>query len=320
MNVIATKGGEPNIAPVLRAVLEALREHHGWAVASYEAELRWRSWRWQLRLPSHVGFVAIDAEGWERLEREHALLGALRSPLGDRLPRVVLHDPERRIHLRERVMGRCGHEIEHMVFGSTLVPSSELRYHPACPLSPAGSRLAEELGRTLAQLHGALGVEQARGLGLPAPDLEPTLELVGWVLARHVSDPVLRRGFARVRRWWAERYSARVLVHGDPHAHNLVVEPGTGALRALLDLEDAQLATREMDLRYLCSFGLPFARQALTAYRETAGTDIEEAEVWRFHVCSAFEHLAWVSPDHPRFSQIVSWARAAVLGLTPRWT
>lgn len=64
MNVIATKGGEPNIAPVLRAVLEALREHHGWAVASYEAELRWRSWRWQLRLPSHVGFVAIDAEGW----------------------------------------------------------------------------------------------------------------------------------------------------------------------------------------------------------------------------------------------------------------
>lgn len=111
----------------------------------------------------------------------------------------------------------------------------------------------------------------------------------------------------------------RVAVHGSPDSAHLVIDPDTGALRALLDFDRGQLAAREHDLRTLWWYGTAFARQALIAYREIGHTDIDEVEVRRFHVVSVFEQLAAVDPYSPRFSQIVGTARAAVLGLAPRW-
>lgn len=303
----------------MHQVLEGLRTRHGWAVNRNEVQWIWRQWRWLIGLPAHVGFVAVDQAGWVRLEHEAALVQALQPAVGDRLPPVTVHDPQIRLHLRQRVPGLVGHDVERLVFGLPALPPSQDRYLDGCPLTPAGARFAEDLGRTLAQVHASVPVSQARGLGLAARTAATTLDAAGRVLVDHVQAPTLRNAFEHLRRWWAQRTYDSVPVHGDPHLFNVVVDPGNGSLRALLDLDEAHLGAREEDLRYLCSNGVPFARRALAAYRETAGVDVDETEVWRFHVRAAVEHLAWVPVHAPRFPHIVAWAQAAIDALAPRW-
>ncbi len=314
--------GPPSLAAarcVRAAVLEALRLRHRWSPSRNSLSLSWRTWRWLIQLPGYVGFVAPDDAAWRRLHREAALLQAMHPAVGDVLPQVELDDPTLRMQLRRWVSGTSGHGVERLVFGRDTLPSSQSRYLDQCPLTAGGERLAEDLGCTLALLHHAIPLGQARRLGLVEHSREPALARAAEVLAEHVDDQPLRAALERGRRWYADFQGEPVPLHGDPHMHNLLVDPTTGALRALIDLEDCCLGPREDDLRYLCSNGVPFARRVLFAYRRTARVELDEAVVWRFHALSAFEHLAWVPVGAERFAHIIRWARAAVEGLARDW-
>ena len=277
----------------------------------------WREWRWVALLPDRVIFTAKDADAWRRLELEAEVITRWRAALGSCVPSVTMRDALKRTQIRERVEGLVGRDVEHLVFGTRRELTDADRYQETCPLSTAGSRLAGDLGRTLAKLHRALTVHEAiaMGLGRSAPRLGDAIEDT---LRRHVKSPLLEQALASARSWLSTRTSDDVVVHGDPHLHNLAVDPTTGALRGLFDFDEIAIADRARDLSYLHSSGLPFARAALRAYAEI-GPPVDEDAVGRYHVVLALDHFNFVAPSAERFPRIVNWATGAVTALAADW-
>lgn len=62
-----------------------------------------------------------------------------------------------------------------------------------------------------------------------------------------------------------------------------------------------------------------YAARAMDGYDLASSASLDRARVGHFHVRSAFEEFAWVTPESPRFPHIVGWARAAAEALTPEW-
>jgi Ser/Thr protein kinase RdoA (MazF antagonist) len=260
----------------------------------------WRNWRWVTVEADRVVFRATDDAGWLRLEREAEVIERFRRA-GACVPAV--HSRARPVQTRELIAGLSGEGVERLVFGTSELAGVE-RYRDDCPLTSAGARLAAELGRALAVMHGAIHVSDARKLGVER--FAPVLS----------AGPL--RLVERAMAWLAVRAPEEVVVHGDPHLHNMAVDEQTGALRGLFDFDELAVADRAWDLRYLHSNGLPFARAALKAYSE-AGQPIDEAVVARFHVIAALDHFNFVAPTAERFPAIERWATEAAHALTPYW-
>lgn len=277
----------------------------------------WRHWRWVAVLPDRVVFRADNAEAWRRLELEAEVITRFRAAAGSLIPAVKARDAIARTQTRERIEGLTGHAVEHLVLGVRGELSDLDRYHERCPLSSAGSRLAHDLGRTLARLHRSLRAHEAVALGLarsPPKLSDRTAE----ILRSHVQSPMLEHGLISARTWLATRTIDDVVIHGDPHFHNLAVDPTTGALRGIFDFDEIARGDRAQDLAYLHSSGVPFARAALRAYAEV-GPSVDEDTVARYHVVLALDHFNFVAPTAERFSRIVDWAKAALIALAPDW-
>ena len=90
------------------------------------------------------------------------------------------------------------------------------------------------------------------------------------------------------------------------------VDPTTGALSGIFDFDDAAVAHRLEDFKYLLSFGIGFTRLALDAYAGAGGPRLSLDDVGRFHLLSALEHFLFVAEDSARWPQIVEWTRAAL--------
>lgn len=307
-------------SPHRRAIVEQLRGRLGISTAPADLDLQWREWRWIAVLLSHAAFIAPTDEAWLRLQREATIMDAARTTVGPQIPEVLLQDEHLRLHVRERMDGLHGPEIERRIFGvdPALVPPGS-RYAADCSLTSWGAIFASDLGRVLARFHSSMKASQARSTGLEITS-SPDWTKIDRVLHDHVGIELLRRALPQIRAWSeAIPLDDEVVVHGDPHFANMFADDD-GQVTGLIDFDEAGIGNRHEDLRYLHSEGPRFARAALEAYEQEAGVPVDKNLVKRLHVRSASEHFSWVEPAAPRFSRIIEWASTALEALTPEWT
>lgn len=257
-----------------------------------------------------IAWMAEDDEGWARLGREAELIATL-AAVGCRVTRVIGTDETARLQVRSRLPGISGYAIEQMVFGDSSRVSSATRYQRNSPLTEAGRVLARDLGAEIAALHRA-PVEAAGSLGLQRTSYPTTLDQIDRQLARSAPLRDFRTAVFRLRDWFEALPDDPVIALGDLQMHNMAVDGSTGVLAGIFDFDEAAVAHRAEDFKYLLSFGLAFTQVAVEAYSAASGVPVRLDTVCRFHVLSALEHFTFVEDASPRWAEIVEWTRAAL--------
>jgi aminoglycoside phosphotransferase (APT) family kinase protein len=185
--------------------------------------------------------------------------------------------------------------------------------------SPAGERLASELGRTIGELHCAFNLPEMEALGLSAasPTLPPAAAL-RQKLAGRVAPDISETCDSLIQRYAETKPNTAdiVLVHGDLWGGNIAVDLSTGALNGIFDFEDAGLADRHIDLMYLHSFGDRFVERAFLAYSEKVGLPISKSRTALYHAVAALAALANTAEgtDDQLLQQRQRWVRAVCEG------
>lgn len=275
-----------------------------------------RRWRWLAPLPGgRIAFFADNPEAVERLGRERAVLDLLGPRVSSfAVPAVEHVSPDGRLQVRRMVEGVDatawfgGYERERML-----------------DMSPAGRRLAGELGRALAELHGsvtpaeveALGVPMGEPLSLAVADLHRRL---AGCLPEPALAPALDAVLERCAALGEEEGAGRVLIHGDPCAANLVIDPEAGRLVGMFDFEYAAWADRHEDFYSLHSFGDAFTERALDAYAAVSGVRPSIQWAALHHVYAAFYALAGAlaAGDPGKVADQLRWVRGALAGAPGR--
>jgi aminoglycoside phosphotransferase (APT) family kinase protein len=183
---------------------------------------------------------------------------------------------------------------------SRFVPGSPLTGAAIATLEPdEQQRLAGGLAATLRALHAprVLALVHRSGLTLA----EPTPQADTEALRRRFPRLVDARRAAMVRRWadWVDavlggRREPAVVLHGDFHGHNLVLDEHH-TVAALLDLEEAGIGDRHYDFRYL-----PAQEATLTLflavvheYERGGGSSIDPRRVMAWHLRTVLGDGLW---------------------------
>jgi aminoglycoside phosphotransferase (APT) family kinase protein len=118
----------------------------------------------------------------------------------------------------------------------------------------------------------------------------------------------------------AEGGAGRVLIHGDPCAANLVIDPEAGRLVGMFDFEYAALADRHEDFYSLHSFGDAFTERALDAYATASGVRPSIRWAALHHVYAAFHALAGAlaTDDPAKVANQLRWVQGALAGTPGR--
>ncbi|WP_175548810.1 phosphotransferase family protein [Mangrovactinospora gilvigrisea] len=165
---------------------------------------------------------------------------------------------------------------------------------PALPVraqgDPAGA-VFRSVGRELALVHakvgpvpGVPGFEEGDG---PRADTA-ALVAAGWIGSG--AGGWLDAWFARLEEWAAPtRGPGPVLVHGDASPQNLLADPATGALTALLDWGDAELADPAVDFAKVPLRAVPYV---LDGYLGERAGDPELVRSWAARVLGRQLHWA----------------------------
>jgi aminoglycoside phosphotransferase len=260
----------------------ALREHARLDISPDAIKLERRAWRWLAHLPDgRLLFITDNPAGAAQLGRETKLLQLLAARVSFGLPGIHDLDPTLGLQLR------------------TLVPGAQLsgggRERDFARL-PQGVRLAEDLGRALAEIHGAFTRAELQALGFTeAEAVLPQADALDTRMGDRLTDPHIAATFAAL----LDRYRSVkpiekdvVLVHGDIWGGNIAVDLETGTLNGLFDFADAGLADRHLDLMYIHSFGDAFAERLFAAYEGETGTRISRPRTALYHAIAAFSALA----------------------------
>ena len=189
-----------------------------------------------------------------------------------------------------------------------------------------------EVGRQIARLHMATGVGFAAPAGIPRDDGgdDPRSLLDPLVTAEALDQQTaiwLRDWFDRLAPYIPEA-PAPVLIHGDVAPRNLIVDPASGALRALIDWGDATLADPAMDFAKLPLAMLP---AVLAGY---LGAEDHDGTVFRVWQARAFRYqLHWavaatgrrdpvsgsLRPPGPAMQRLMVILRFLIETKDPRW-
>ena len=263
-------------------IAAALHQRLGLEVAPSSMSLEFRDWRWVATLPEGLCvYVADTPEHAARLEREARLLRLLQTRVHFAVPRLHQADPGLALQVRGMVPGaQLGGDGRERAFAD----------------QPQGARLAEELARVLAQLHGAITIAEGSALGFTRnQSILPGADVLDARLKDRLADPKIATTFAAL----IERYRAvevelsdLVLLHGDVWGGNLAVDLATGALNGLFDFGDAGLGDRHLDLMYIHSFGEAFTRRLLEVYSERSKHAVSYQRTALYHAIAAFAALA----------------------------
>jgi aminoglycoside phosphotransferase (APT) family kinase protein len=262
-------------------VSAALRSVAGLVVTPKRIKLERRGWRWAAYLPEDLlVFIPNDEAGAARLAREGRLLQLLAARVSFGLPHVWYFDSALRLQIRSMVPGvQVGGDGREPAFGKL----------------PQGLRLADDLGRALAELHGALTPAEAQELGFKSRWPLPEGEEIRRRLHGKIADSLMAATLSRLLEVYATMQSAShdlVLSHGDVWGGNLAVDLDSGALNGLFDFDDACLADRNFDFMFTHSFGEEFREHAFMAYALVAGPKISVQRTAMYHAIAAFAALA----------------------------
>ncbi|WP_405064065.1 aminoglycoside phosphotransferase family protein [Kribbella sp. NBC_01505] len=267
-------------------------------------------------------FVRVAREGFESdLQKETIIVPAARA-LGVRTPAVLEYD------------NTC-----------TIVPAPYVVMERVHGVEPAAA--PAELATDLARLHATFqappvqaspGTADGRENGAPETGTPPKPDaplLVGvpadgWGSPEHAVQALaikghLDQGTADWLCGWIMRLESRidrsapkVLIHGDVAPHNLLVDPGTGALHALIDWGDAAWAPRAQDFAKLrlseVAAILPHYLAAATGPPLSA--DELAAGILHFHLSWALSKLTappernqrhWTAPPLSRLAALLQF-------------
>lgn len=280
----------------------SLQKEFGIRLAPDTIRLERRSWRWVAYLPSNLlAYIADTAEAAQRLAREHAVLNLLNDRVSFSTPVVEFSSSDDWLQVRRKIPGvQVGGGPEKRIGNSSI-----------------GPRLASDLGRAFAELHQAINLEECGALGigrggaLPSPD-ELEGRLSGRLAERNVAN-ALKSVLTHYRKLEIPPRDL-VFTHGDPWGGNFAVNPKTGALNGLFDFDEMTTDDRNIDLRYLHSFGLEFKSRALTAYAQISGAAPSTNRISLYHLVSAFEALAHAFNlgDESMIARRQRWVRASI--------
>ena len=165
-------------------------------------------------------------------------------------------------------------------------------------LGPRLQCVARALADFLVTLHALPAAEVLSGL----PEVTPTAQSDTAVLRARYGGLVDDGRAALVLRWcdWIDGVldgngPDDVLVHGDLHGHNQLWDLATGALVAVLDLEECGVGDPHFDLRYLP--GSWSSNELLLAvvegYRQRSGTALSLERIMAWHVLTALGDALW---------------------------
>jgi Phosphotransferase enzyme family len=276
----------------------------------------WRNWRWVEHLPDgRIAYRAGDEAGWTRLSAEAELLRRLRPRVSFAVPEVVATDQGNRRQVRRKTAGANGFWIEELVCGLPGHVPYAARLRPDFPITVAGRRLAGDLGRAIAELQRALSPAEAAGLGLAETTYLPDIDEIHACLEDDATLADLRPAAHLTRVWFQALPADPVFTHGDLYAPNLAVDETTGALAGIFDFDQAAIAHRLDEFKYLPGFGLPFMMVLLEAYEAHGGRTIGMSDLWCIHAYAALEHLTRVARGTLRWSRVVEWSRAVAARL-----
>lgn len=161
-------------------------------------------------------------------------------------------------------------------------------------------RCAHELGVFIAELQRALSVDDARALGCAAPLFPYSATELASRLAGRLGDPESERFLERtLRDYGALRVAANDLavLHNDLIPHNLLADPETGALTAVVDFGDVCIGDRHQELQYLPGFGRTFIDEAVERYEESAGRPLSRPRIDLYHAVALLSHIAFAMED-----------------------
>lgn len=160
-------------------------------------------------------------------------------------------------------------------------------------------RLVEDLAGFLAVLHDPETLEAvgAASRGPEGPEAQATTEVLRANFGKHVnaSRQLL------VEHWcdWVDSVLSELpdeaLVQGDLHGHNLVWEPNTGALRLVVDFENAGPADPAFDFRYLPGHArtIDVFVEVHRHYEHRRGRTLDINRVMAWHVLTVLGDALW---------------------------
>ena len=266
-------------------------------VAPSDMQLSFRVWRWIAHLPGDLMvLVADNPSARERLGRERRVLARLAERVTAQVPPIVFASDDDAIQVRRKIAGiQVGGGPE-----------------PEIGASPLGVRLADDLGRTFAEIHTAFSKDERRDVGLKRVHVLPSADALADMFAGRLDDRRARDGLDVTLRHYrdiAVPDHDLVVVHGDPWGGNFAVDETTGALNAIFDFEDIGIDDRNMDLRFLSSFGGDFEQRALARYADTAKAEPSRHRILLYHIVSAYEALglAFEEQDETRIAMRWGW-------------
>lgn len=205
------------------------------------------------RLGDHVVRICLDAKNDDEVAREQWLVPRVVAA-GLRTPALVAADLSCALAPRP-------YTVYRLATGALL---------GACDPHPRFEAAHRELGRQAARLHAVPVAEpdRPRLRDGAAPDPQPQLELA-------LAGGLISIAEARPLRAWLDALAVRggapgraVLLHRDLHPWNLLVDPASGALTAILDWGDAAFGDPATELISMPLFALP---AMLDGYRDAGG-------------------------------------------------
>lgn len=224
--------------------------------------------------------------------------------------------PARRIVHEARVLGALGAlgatrprlPVPQLVAASAAPAMLVTRLVSGAPLTnpdllePAPRRrLSEDLGSFLAALHRPAVLDQVLAQGVAAMPTECQADTAS--LRARFPRLVSQREADQVHRFCdfadeALRASApAVLLHGDLHGFNLVLDPRSGELRLVADFETACVGDAEFDFRYLPGLArsLEFFEEVVAVYEAIRHRRVAVHRVLAWHIRTVLGDALWRS-------------------------
>jgi aminoglycoside phosphotransferase (APT) family kinase protein len=161
-------------------------------------------------------------------------------------------------------------------------------------------RLTIGLGQFLSALHDR-GLLEAVRAQVACPTWEPQADTdsIRTRLPRFLNDRQARQAFALCE--FADQAlagpSEEVLLHGDLHGDNLVVDARTLELRLVADFESSGAGDPAFDFRYMPVVGgsLGFLAEVLGAYEVASGRTVDVNRVMAWHIRTSLGDALWRS-------------------------
>jgi aminoglycoside phosphotransferase (APT) family kinase protein len=160
--------------------------------------------------------------------------------------------------------------------------------------------VAHDLADAFATLHepAVLTAVTRAAADLPKPTPQADTDAIRERLHQFIDPahgPQIRRWCNWVDAVQADRAGERVLLHGDVHGYNLLVD--AGRLRCLLDFGEVAAGDHHFDFRYLPAFEptIGFFRRTAESYEHRTGRVVEPAPVLAWHIRTVLGDALWRS-------------------------